>query len=77
MPKLLTKDEVEFYKENGYVKLSLFTNEEINEISKAYEDVFQRKKNAGMESSWKGDTMKEAAKGNEVSVSFLSELALF
>ena len=40
--KFLTKDQKSFYSENGYIKLeNILTNDEINHMSKEYDDIFQ------------------------------------
>ena len=40
--KFLTANQKSFYAENGYIKLeNVFTNDEINHMSKEYDDLFQ------------------------------------
>jgi len=63
--KFLTPEEKQFWQENGYIKLTnVFSIKEINEISDAYNELFEKKHRenlAGLESSWVGDDMKKAA----------------
>lgn len=63
--KFLTPEEKQFWQENGYIKLTnVFSVKEINEISDAYNELFERKHRenlAGLESSWIGDDMKKVA----------------
>lgn len=71
MPLFLTQDQVNFYKENGYVKFRVFNDKEMDRIEKEYEDLFRRKQNPGMESAWIGEDMVKQAKTTEYSVSIL------
>ncbi|PSN48716.1 hypothetical protein C0J52_08783 [Blattella germanica] len=60
---MLTKEQIQFYKENGYIKLSnIFTEKELQEISDEYDDLFERKQkeNAELQAVWKGEEMKKA-----------------
>lgn len=61
--KALSKEQKNCWIENGYVKLSnIFSTKEIDEISKEYDDLFERKKQEdidGLESAWIGDDMKK------------------
>lgn len=63
--KFLTPEEKQFWLENGYIKLTnVFSIKEINEISDAYNELFERKHRenlAGLEAGWVGDDMKKAA----------------
>ena len=66
---MLTKEQVQFYRDNGYIKLSgIFTEEEINEISEAYNELFARKRGQELQAEWKGEEMKKAAKQEPVVV---------
>lgn len=71
--KFLTAEQKKCWEENGFVKLSnIFTDEEFNEISSEYDDLFSRKQkeNAnGLEAAWKGDDMKKAASNINYTVS--------
>lgn len=61
----LTEAQKEFYKENGYIQLSnIFTPEEVEEISQAYDSVFERKKKQefNMQAGWEGNWLQN---GNE------------
>ncbi|KAJ9589694.1 hypothetical protein L9F63_017100, partial [Diploptera punctata] len=67
---MLTKEQVKFYKENGYIKLSnIFSEKEMNEISDEYDDLFSRKHNANLQAVWKGEEMEKASSGNNVVLS--------
>ncbi|XP_053614106.1 phytanoyl-CoA dioxygenase, peroxisomal-like [Plodia interpunctella] len=51
----LTKEQKEFYKKNGYILLkNLVCDEELDRISEEYDELFQRKNQEKMESSWVG-----------------------
>ncbi|PSN48715.1 hypothetical protein C0J52_08782 [Blattella germanica] len=66
---MLTKDQVKFYKDNGFIKLSnIFTDAEIKEISEEYDDLFKRKKSTGLRAEWQGNEMKKAANQEPVTV---------
>ena len=40
--KFLTANQKSFYSENGYIKLeNVFSDDEINHMSKEYDDLFQ------------------------------------
>ncbi|GBP92484.1 Phytanoyl-CoA dioxygenase, peroxisomal [Eumeta japonica] len=65
----LTAQEKQFYKDNGYIKLSnIFTEEEMDEICTEYERIFTLKNNPGMEAAWEGNDVKKLAKDNQISV---------
>lgn len=63
--KFLTAEEKQFWQENGYIKLTnVFSVKEMNEISDAYNELFERKHRenlAGLEAGWVGNDMKKAA----------------
>lgn len=63
--KFLTSEQKKFWEENGYIKLTnVYSSKEINEISDAYNELFERKCRenlAGLESAWVGEEMKKAA----------------
>lgn len=63
--KFLTPEEKKFWHENGYIKLTnVYSTKEINEISDAYNELFERKHRenlAGLEAGWVGEEMKKAA----------------
>ncbi|XP_069675940.1 probable alpha-ketoglutarate-dependent hypophosphite dioxygenase [Periplaneta americana] len=66
---MLTKEQVDFYRENGYIKLdNIFTEEEINEISDEYDELFARKQHDNMRTEWRGKDMKNLAKNENVLV---------
>lgn len=65
----LTNEQKQFWKENGFFKLSnILTNKELEVISKEYDRIFRLKNNPGMEAAWEGKEMKEAAKTQDYSV---------
>ncbi|XP_012273386.1 uncharacterized protein LOC105695918 [Orussus abietinus] len=63
--KVLTREQKQCYNENGFIKLSnIFSKNEVDEISDAYNELFERKHKEnleGLESAWKGDDMKKEA----------------
>lgn len=60
---MLSKDQLSFYSENGYVLLdNVFSPEEIEECSSEYDKLFQAKqKSSNLEAEWKGDWKEPAA----------------
>lgn len=73
--KFLTPEQKEFYKENGFVKLSgVFTDKEFQEISDEYDELFTRKQNEnmeGLESKWFGKDIEMAAGNVNITVSIM------
>lgn len=71
--KFLTREQKNCWVESGYVKLSnVFTTKEIEEISREYDELFERKKKEdldGLESAWIGDDMKKLAGNRNTTVS--------
>jgi len=70
--KYLTSEQKQFWKENGYIKLSnVYTMKEMNEISDTYDEVFEKahRQNVSLEASWIGDDMKKEAGYIDYSVS--------
>ncbi|KAG7200119.1 hypothetical protein KM043_000561 [Ampulex compressa] len=63
--KFLSAEQKKFWCDNGYIKLSgIFSEKEMNEISDAYNELFERKAREnlnGLESAWAGEDMKKAA----------------
>ena len=62
--KFLTPEQKQFWEDNGYIKLNIYSTKEINEISDAYNELFERKFREnlqGMESRWSGEDMKKLA----------------
>lgn len=52
---LLTEEQKQFYKENGYLLVkNVFTEEELKEIETEYENLFRRQNLDNMESAWVG-----------------------
>ncbi|XP_047995827.1 probable alpha-ketoglutarate-dependent hypophosphite dioxygenase [Leguminivora glycinivorella] len=65
----LTPEQVQFWKDNGYIKLSgIFTKEELEVLSKEYDRLFYLKNNPGMEAAWLGSAMEKATSGENYSV---------
>lgn len=57
---MLTEDQKAFYAENGYVVLdNLFTDEEFDEISSEYDNVFERALGSRIEGTWSGEWQKD------------------
>lgn len=55
MGKGLSDEQIQFYKENGYVHIkNLLTPAELTEISNEYDNLFRRKNQGIMENSWVG-----------------------
>lgn len=53
---MLTGEQLRFYRENGYVVLdSVFSSSELEECSAEYNQLFERKKEADLEATWRGD----------------------
>jgi len=53
---MLTGEQLRFYRENGYVVLdSVFSSCELEECSAEYNQLFERKKEADLEATWRGD----------------------
>lgn len=71
--KFLTSEQKKFWQENGFIKLSnVYSPKEMNEISDAYNDLFERKHREHMselEAAWVGEDMKKAAGNIDYTVS--------
>lgn len=71
--KFLTKEQKRQWDENGFIKVgNIFSPAELNEISDAYNELFERKAKenmGGLEAGWAGDEMKRAAKNIDYTVS--------
>ena len=66
---ILTEEQVNFYKENGYLILNdLYSAAEIEECSKEYDALFARKQESNLEATWQGDWRDKAniTKSNSV-----------
>lgn len=63
---LLTEEQQKFWDENGYVLLDdIFTSEEVEEMSEAYDEIFNMKKKMyNLEAAWDGD-WKQNGHGTE------------
>lgn len=72
--KFLTAAQKKFYEDNGYIKLGgVFTNEEMETISKSYDELFDRKNREnrdGLESAWVGERVKQEANNIDYTVRF-------
>lgn len=58
----LTEEQKKSFKETGFVLLdNIFTNEEMEEMSEAYDEVFdlKQKQTYDMEAAWTGEWRKE------------------
>lgn len=66
--KFLTPDQKNFYYDNGYIVLDILNEEEISELSKEFDTVFQAKAQSKLEATWQGDWKKDKQKN--VSLSF-------
>lgn len=60
--KLLTPEQKQFYDDNGYIVLDILTEEEISELSKEFDKVFQAKAHCDLEATWEGDWKKDNKK---------------
>lgn len=73
--KYLTPEQQKFWKDNGYIKISnIFSAKEMNEISEAYDELFERKRRenaGGLEAAWVGNDMKKAAGNIDYTVSHI------
>ncbi|XP_045777079.1 phytanoyl-CoA dioxygenase, peroxisomal-like [Maniola jurtina] len=59
----LTKEQIQFYKDNGYIHLKkLIKGRELQRVSEEYDNLFRRKNAEKTESSWVGsdDTFRES-----------------
>lgn len=61
--KRLTIEEKKFYEKNGFIKLSgIFTEAEVDKISKEYNDLFARKSQENenaLEATWAREKLKQ------------------
>lgn len=58
---MLTEDQVSFYKTKGYVILDdIFSAKELEECSREYDNLFERKKMSNLEATWGGDWNQNA-----------------
>lgn len=68
----LTPEQIKFYDDNGYIKLSnIFSDKEMKSISDEYDRLFDLKSHQGVEASWQGKEMSKAAQNIQYSVSLL------
>nr|CAD7602955.1 unnamed protein product [Timema genevievae] len=78
LSRFLSKEQVEFYKENGFVKFGdVFTNEEFDRFDKEYTYLFENKLNTfgnELESKWLGKEMDELAKNKPTTVKSIHNL---
>ncbi|XP_029179228.1 uncharacterized protein LOC114946741 [Nylanderia fulva] len=77
--KFLTSEQKLFWKENGFIKLTnIYTTKEVNEISDAYNELFERKQREklGLEASWVGNDMKKLAGGADYTVKSIHNLQM-
>ena len=65
--KFLTEEQKKFYSESGYIILDILNENEIEEISKEYDDIFSRKAESNLEATWEGDWKSQ----NKKTVSFI------
>lgn len=73
--KGLTPEQKDFYKKNGFIKLSnVFTDDQLDRLSNEYNQLFARQNNPEMEAAWKGDVMKKQANFIDYSVKSLHNL---
>lgn len=72
----LTAEQKLFYKENGYIVLKkLMSDEDISTISKDYDELFKRKNQEKMESSWVGSDENDRKSDSSLTVSvFLNNI---
>ena len=71
----LTKEQVQFYKDNGYIHLkNLIKGEELKRVSEEYDDLFKRKNQAKTESSWVGSDDTFRASDSPYTVRFFLSL---
>lgn len=60
---MLSKVQLQFYRENGYVVMDdIYSAAEIDECSREYDALFESKKNSDLEATWKGDWIEGNAK---------------
>lgn len=76
MPKFLTPQEVQFYKDNGYIKINVLEKAEIDALSEEYDLLFRLQANEDMDSTWIGEDMEKASNNKKTSVSEDSKMLL-
>ena len=76
---MLTDAQIEFYRTNGYILLDdVYTPEEIEECSREYNALFERKQNVyNLEATWGGDWNDAEKESQPTSVFFSVALANF
>ncbi|XP_034256157.1 probable alpha-ketoglutarate-dependent hypophosphite dioxygenase isoform X1 [Thrips palmi] len=77
MPKFLTPQEVQFYKDNGFIKINVLEKAEIDALSEEYDLLFRLQANDDMDSTWIGEDMSKAANNKKVAVLSLHGLQMF
>lgn len=81
----LSKEQKQFYKENGYILLNnVFSERELDQCTKAYDDLFQLKKqqNSNLEATWAGNwnkslEAKEKTNGKSVKIDSIVNSQIF
>lgn len=73
---ILTEDQKQFYRNNGYIVLKgLVPTEELDAMCVEYDQLFRRKNNEKMESSWVGSDENDRKNDTEYTVSLLTFIA--
>jgi hypothetical protein len=73
----LSKEEHEFYKENGFILLDkIFSTEEIEECSETYDALFKEKQelHSNLEAQWAGDWNNKPGETKSVSFDIYIEM---
>ena len=59
--RMLTEEQVSFYKTNGFIILDdIFSARELEECSREYDNLFERKRASDLEATWGGDWNQKA-----------------
>ena len=69
---MLAKEQLESYREHGYILLdSIFSDEEIEECSSEYDAIFSLKRESDLEATWKGDWAEKSSDLTSVRISHI------
>ncbi|XP_068207681.1 probable alpha-ketoglutarate-dependent hypophosphite dioxygenase [Palaemon carinicauda] len=66
--KCLTEDQLKAYERDGYTVLDLLTENEVDELSREYDAIFDKQNKEDMEATWSGDWNKQKEKTEVYSI---------
>lgn len=75
----LSKEQKQFYKENGYLLINnVFSEREMDQCSKAYDDLFQLKKQqkSNLEAAWAGNWNASSGKKEETDGKSVNDITI-